>query len=231
MLDCGTLPKPAFAERAHAGCLSFEFSTSGQRLVVNCGAAARENANWDNALRATAAHSTVTIADTSMAWVLPPGAARNALGARMMDGPVHVETNRTDTQQGTQVVASHDGYVKDFRIVHERMLTLSPNGMVLMGTDRLIPKSPRRDLLSFAARFHIHPDVRVSTSQGGGILLKLPNGEGWRFRAGGGNVQIEESIYLGTTTARRAEQLVVTGQVRDQPVEIAWSFEQIHGAG
>ncbi len=26
MLDCGTLPKPAFSERSHAGCLSFEFS-------------------------------------------------------------------------------------------------------------------------------------------------------------------------------------------------------------
>jgi uncharacterized heparinase superfamily protein len=225
MLDCGSLPKPAFSERAHAGCLSFEFSTSGQRMIVNCGAAARENASWDNALRATAAHSTVTVADTSMAWILPLGVTRNALGARMMGGPVHIETHRTDTPQGTRVIASHDGYLADFGIVHERALTLSPNGLSLTGADRLIPKG--RDLLSFAARFHIHPDVRMSPSQSGDILLKLPSGEGWRFRAGGGNVQIEESVYLGTTTVRRAEQLVVTGQVRDLPAEIAWAFEQI----
>jgi uncharacterized heparinase superfamily protein len=227
MLDCGTLPKPAFSERSHAGCLSFEFSAGGQRLIVNCGAATRENASWDNALRATAAHSTVTVADTSMAWILPAGPARDALGARMMDGPKHIETNRIDTPQGTRVVASHDGYLAGFGIVHERSLTLSPNGLSLTGADRLIPKTSRRDPLSFAVRFHIHPDVRVSPSQGGGILLKLPSGEGWRFRAGGGNAQIEESIYLGTAMARRAEQLVVTGQVRDQPVEIAWTFEQI----
>jgi uncharacterized heparinase superfamily protein len=229
MLDCGTLPKPAFSERAHAGCLSFEFSASGQRLIVNCGAAVRENASWDNALRATAAHSTVTVADTSMAWILPPGLARDALGARMMGGPVHIETNRTDTPQGTRVIASHDGYVADFGILHERSLTLSPNGLVLTGMDRVIPKTARRDPILFAARFHIHPDVRMSPSQGGGILLKLPSGEGWRFRAGGGNVQIEESIYLGSATARRAEQLVVTAQMRDQPAEIAWTFEQISG--
>jgi uncharacterized heparinase superfamily protein len=231
VLDCGTIPKPVFSERAHAGCLSFEFSTSGQRLIVNCGAAARENSSWDNALRATAAHSTVTVADTSMAWILPPGAARNALGARMMDGPVHIETNRTDTPQGARVIASHDGYVKDFGVVHERSLTLSPNGMVISGSDRMIPKGARNETLGFTARFHIHPDVRVSPSQSGDILLKLPTGEGWRFRAGGGNVQIEESIYLGMRTVRRAEQLVVTGQMRDQPAEIAWAFEQIHGAG
>jgi uncharacterized heparinase superfamily protein len=230
MLDCGTLPKPAFSERAHAGCLSFEFSVSGQRLIVNCGAAVRENASWDNALRATAAHSTVTVADTSMAWILPLGAARNALGARMMGGPVHIETNRTDTPQGTRVIASHDGYAADFGVLHERSLMLSPNGMTLTGTDRIVPKTANRNPLFFAARFHIHPDVRMSPSQGGDILLKLPSGEGWRFRAGGFDVQIEESVYLGTVTARRAEQLVVTGQVRDQPAEIAWTFEQIHGA-
>ena len=38
--------------------------------------------------------------------------------------------------------------------------------------------------IPFAARFHIHPDIRVSRLEGGGILLKLPNGEGWRFRSG-----------------------------------------------
>ena len=38
---------------------------------------------------------------------------------------------------------------------------------------------------------------------------------------------MEESIYLGGDTVRRTEQLVVTGQVRDTPVEIAWVFEQI----
>lgn len=227
MLDCGSLPKPAFSSHAHAGCLSFEFSVSGQRLIVNCGAASRDHANWDNALRATAAHSTVTIADTSMAWILPAGLARNALGARMLAGPVHIETNRTDTPQGTQIVASHDGYLADFGIVHERTLTLAPNGHALMGTDRLMPRAGRRGPLSFAARFHIHPDVRVSPSQGGSILLKLPSCEGWRFRAGGGNVQIEESVYLGSDTVRRTEQLAVTGEIRDQPVEIGWAFEQI----
>jgi uncharacterized heparinase superfamily protein len=50
--------------------------------------------------------------------------------------------------------------------------------------------------MSFAARFHIHPDMRVSLSHRGDILLKLPSGEGWRFRHGGA-LAIEENICAG----------------------------------
>ena len=86
--------------------------------------------------------------------------------------------------------------------------------------------------MGFAVRFHIHPDVRVSRLEGGGVLLKLPGGEGWRFRAGGGELNVEESVYLGGDVVRRAEQLVVSGTLRRattdaSPAEIAWVFEQI----
>ena len=80
-----------------------------------------------------------------------------------------------------------------------------------------MPVTTRRRPLPFAVRFHIHPDVRVSRLEGGGILLKLPNGEGWRFRAGGGELTVEESIYLGGDMVRRTEQLVITGQVQRYP--------------
>jgi uncharacterized heparinase superfamily protein len=96
---------------------------------------------------------------------------------------------------------------------------------MVTGRDRLIrEKGPARN---FAVRFHIHPDVRVSRLDGGGILLKLPGGEGWRFRAGGGQLEVEESVYLGANMVRRTEQLVINGSIKDSPVEIAWVFEQV----
>ena len=42
---------------------------------------------WDAALRATAAHSTLTLADTSSAQILPPGLARDLLGPRLIGRP------------------------------------------------------------------------------------------------------------------------------------------------
>lgn len=231
VMDCGAPPPLAYAADAHAGCLSFEFSTGGQRLIVNCGAGNAGQPSWDDALAATAAHSTITIADTSMASVLPSGWLKHLVGPRLLGGPNGVNTNRTEsTRGGSRIEASHDGYVDEFGIRHERQLMLSPQGMALTGFDRLVPLGPRKrrsESIAFAARFHIHPDVRMSPSQGGDILLKLPNGEGWRFRAGGGQVSTEESIYLGTESVRRTEQLVISGAVKDSPAEIAWTFEQI----
>jgi uncharacterized heparinase superfamily protein len=228
LLDCGVPPKGVYSSDAHAGCLAFEFSSGSQRVVVNCGAASDKKGEWEDAMRATAAHSTITLDDTSMAGILTPGLARDLVGARLLGGPKTITTNRMETSHGWTVEASHDGYVAPFGFTHERALTLAPHGVALTGRDRLIPaaKHHNRDAIPFSVRFHIHPEVRVSTSQSGDVLLKLPNGDGWRFRCAGGSLSIEESIYLGTGAVRRSEQLVITGALEDEVAEIGWIFEQ-----
>jgi uncharacterized heparinase superfamily protein len=228
-LDCGGVPQGAFALQAHAGFLAFELSSGASRVVVNCGAGGEDHAGWDVALRATAAHSTLTLADTSAALILPPGPARALLGPRLSGGPAAPGSRRSETAQGWMIEARHDAYVPQFGLMHERKITMSPQGLMVTGADRLVPaaKNLGPGPLAFAVRFHIHPDVRVSRLEGGGILLKLPGGEGWRFRAGGGEVGIEESIYLGGGVVRRTEQLVIAASIKDSPAEVAWVFEQV----
>jgi uncharacterized heparinase superfamily protein len=228
IMDCGTPPPEAFSVDAHASCLAFELSAGTHRIVVNCGAAHDvRRSTWDTALRATAAHSTLTLADTSTGVMLRAGLARDFLGPRLLGGVHEVETRRVETPQGWMVEASHDGYVEPFGVRHERQVTLTPQGTALIGSDRLLPKAKTRGAgLDFAIRFHIHPEVRVSPSQGGDVLLKLPNREGWRFRSNA-PVVVEESVYLGGDTVRRAEQLVLSGAVVDVPVDVAWIFEHI----
>jgi len=230
LFDCGTAPPGALSAGAHAGCLAFELSAGSHRIVVNCGTAALgSHRRWKNALRATAAHSTVTVADTSSATILRGGWIGDRVGARIIHGPEAIETRRLETDKGNHVVASHDGYAAAFGLRHERELTLSPHGLALSGTDRLLPHASRKDVLPFAVRFHIHPDVRLSRSESGYVLLKLPGGEGWRFRATL-PVTVEESVYFGGETIRRSEQLVMTATVRNEPVEISWIVEQIGAA-
>lgn len=227
-LDCGMAPPGEFAAAAHAGFLAFELSSGPYRLVVNCGAGGLSHPGWEAPLRATAAHSTLTLADSSSAQLLPPGLAQDLLGARLLGGPTQPASRRSETTLGWMVETSHDGYAAEFGLIHERKMTLSPQGLMLTGADRLVPdKGAAAKRAPFAVRFHIHPDVRVSRLEGGGILLKLPNGEGWRFRCGGGVLAVEESIYLGAGVVRRAEQLVIAGTVQDGPTDIAWVFEQI----
>jgi uncharacterized heparinase superfamily protein len=225
LLDCGQTPPGNFATEAHAGAGAFELSSGNDRIVVNCGAGGLTHQAWNWALRATAAHSTLTLNDTSSAQILPAGLARDLLGPRLTGGPKGPASRRFETAQGWSIDAMHDAYVESFGVRHERQITLSPQGLMVTGRDRLVPVMPAN--CTYAVRFHIHPDVRVSRLEGGGILLKLPGGEGWRFRAGGGHLDIEESVYLGGPVVRRAEQLVISGQMKDGPAEIAWVFEQI----
>jgi uncharacterized heparinase superfamily protein len=227
LLDCGTPPPDAYSQEAHAGCLSFEFSTSGQRLVVNCGSGRRHKGHWEAALRATAAHSTLTLADTSSGIILPVGTSRTLLGPRLVDGPVRVGTRRVETADGVTIEASHDAYVRHFGVTHQRSVTLASHGKMITGIDRLLPGGGKPGSKDFALRFHLHPDVRVSTSQSDFVLLKLPDGDGWRFRAQGGGVSVEESVYLAADVVRRTEQIVITGTVGNSPVEIGWVLEQI----
>ena len=226
-LDCGEVPKGVLSAKAHAGFLAFEMSSGSHRLVVNCGASGKKHRVWDAPLRATAAHSTLTLADRSSAEILPPGLARELLGPRLVGGPTDASTQRSETPLGWMVEAGHDAYVPELGYRHERQITLSPQGLMVTGADRLVPVRSLRGRVEFNLRFHIHPDVRVSRLEGGAVLLKLPNGEGWRFRAGGGELRIDESVYLGGETVRRTHQLVVTGEARQSPVEAAWVFEQI----
>ena len=228
LLDCGKTPPAAFALDARAGAGAFELSSGQDRIVVNCGAGGLTHQTWNAALRATAAHSTLTCSDTSSAQILPAGILRDLLGARLIGGPQEPVSRRVETAQGWTVEAMHDGYVEQFGLRHERQITLSPQGLMVTGRDRLVPVEGHPTMgRSYAVRFHIHPDVRVSRLEGGGILLKLSGGEGWRFRAGGGLLDVEESVYLGGPVVRRTEQLVVSGTMKDSPAEIAWVFEQI----
>jgi uncharacterized heparinase superfamily protein len=234
LMDAGKPPPGAYAAEAHAGCLAMEMSAGEHRIIVNCGAAVSDDENWSSALRATAAHSTLVVADTSSARILKPGRMRNLLGPRLMPAAGRAETRRSENVQGLIVEASHDLYLQRFGVIHERRLILSPRGTSLSGNDRILvrkPKTGKRRPVPFALRFHIHPDVRLSLAQGGGsVILKLPNGEGWRFRCGGGALTIEESVYLGGGLLRRAEQLVVAGHIKDDEVECVWLLEQV-GAG
>lgn len=246
VMDTGAPPPGPFSHEAHAGCLAFEMSTGRARMIVNCGATKVLGPDWEAASRATAAHSTLVLADTSSARMLKGKISRALLGARIMEGPVNVGSSRNENEAGIWLEATHDGYVGLFGLLHCRRLFLSATGEDLRGEDRLETVSQRPAWFwqrrywtkpvvdpDFTIRFHIHPEARISLAHDRtNVLVMLPNGDGWQFRArsGGGEceIAIEESVYLGSgDTTRRAEQIVVAGRVFRGEARINWAWRRL----
>jgi uncharacterized heparinase superfamily protein len=204
---------PRGADRySHAGTLAFEMSVGRDRMIVNCGAAPAGEGEWRDALRATAAHSTLVLADTNSAELREEG-----LGRR----PERVEADRHESEGAQWLDATHDGWRKPFGAVHRRRLYLAASGDDLRGEDviEMPDKDARRP--GFVVRFHLHPAVVANLQQDGvGVLLRLPSGQGWRLRASGARVAVEESVYLGGE-ARRSTQIALTSEPGTDSVQWA----------
>ncbi len=229
LMDTGRPPPIAVSQEAHAGCLAFELSWKGQRLVINCGLPAVNKENWRQVARATAAHSTVTFNDQSCCRFFE-GRLRKILGGiPIVSGPRNVSLEREEREDGVLLRASHDGYAPDFGIIHRRALRLSADGRVLDGEDSFSAarggELPLKAGDEYAIRFHLHPAVKASRlADGHGVILLLPDKDVWSFGTYGETVEIEESVYLaGPDGPRRTVQIVIYGHARQQ-ASVRWSL-------
>lgn len=218
--SAGGLPRGA-DRFAHAGTLSFEMSVGRDRLIVNCGAAPAAEGEWRDALRATAAHSTLVLSDTNSSELKPEG-----LGRRVET----VEADRQEANGAQWLEAAHDGWLRQFGMRHRRRLYLSESGDDLRGED-LLEADREVQVPGFAVRFHLHPAVVASLQQDeAGVLLRLPSGVGWRLRAKSARVAIEESIHLAAD-ARRSQQVALHAEAGASSVQWAISRVTMQGPG
>jgi uncharacterized heparinase superfamily protein len=229
---------PPLAKHARSGCastLAFELSHGPQRIVVNCGGAAfaggQVPVRIEQGLRATAAHSTLTLGDANSTAVLLGG----KLGAGV--GEVQIDRRVLALENGgaTRLEASHDGYVARHGLIHRRILILRDDGSELRGEDLLVPagKKGKRGKIAFAIRFHIGPGIELGLAQTGrGAGLALPDGSYWQFRCGelgeGVTLAIEESLWVdGQGRPRPIEQLVIQGLAPRAGATFSWLFKKM----
>ncbi len=230
--DTGAAPPSAMSYQAHAGCLSFEFSTKRHRVVINCGIPALNRDGWSEAARATAAHSTVTWHDTSSCRFKT---SRNGT-MLVADGPRDVQIARAGREDAVILRASHDGYVRNFGVIHQRSWRLSPEGDRLDGED--IFTTPSGDEIppdtddDYVIRFHLHPAVKASrVNDGRTVLLILPGRESWLFTAPNMHVELEESIFLSASEGpRRTSQIVIADNARTF-ARVVWTFARADAPG
>jgi uncharacterized heparinase superfamily protein len=223
VMDTGEPARPGFDQDAHAGTLSFEVSIGKERLIVNCGAHPGAAEGWRAALAATAAHSTLVLAETNSSEVLRGG----GLGRR----PSHVGTERQETEAAVLVSGTHNGYGPNFHFLHRRRIYLTDNGEDLRGEDVVEPVLGTEPAPQpFAIRFHLHPLVRAAMGEDGEhVVLRLASGQIWRMRAIGAAIGIAESIYFGARDEpTRTQQITITGTVGGQGGLLRWQLRREH---
>ena len=172
IVDAGAAPPPVFSNRAHAGCLAFELSSGLRRIVVTCGAPEAGQTSAREAARTTAAHSTVTVDDTSSCRFAVNAGLGRWLGDQILEGPSEVEAERTEDRSGDQArpvarrisrairsAASADPDAERRR--HAARRHRCPSG----------PGDKRKaTATAFAVRFHLHPAIKVGADDGGGSI-------------------------------------------------------------
>jgi uncharacterized heparinase superfamily protein len=226
VVDAAPPPPPRMAAMGCASTLALEISDGAQRLVVNCGGPGPVPTALPDqlvqALRTTAAHSTLVLDDTNSTAILPDG----SLGKGVAD----VVIERNEDNDCSRLEASHDGYVKGFGLIHQRRLSLGNDGKEVRGEDRLQPKGRRkiREAAPYAIRFHLAPGVEATvTADGMGAILRSSGAPPWNFRCRGAMLQVEESLFVdGHGRPVPTLQLVVVGEISGVGGEIAWQFRR-----
>jgi uncharacterized heparinase superfamily protein len=239
--DVGAPPPRPLSQDAGAGCLSFEFSSAAQRIVVNCGTPYIAGNAIIQASRSTVAHSTASIDDISScqivdkkggwlqrriaAWIL------RRVGPVIISAPERVTAERSEREHAQLLSASHDGYKARFGITHERRWHLAPKGNVLEGEDNFgieASQSGNSGAAQAIIRFHLAPGIKASRAQGGRVvMLVLPNREAWQFSAAPVEAELEDSVFLATAEGmRRTEQIVLTIRPSETPT-VRWRFERL----
>ncbi len=221
IVDSGAPPPPGFDRRAHAGTLSFEMSVGRERFIVNCGAEAF-HPTVNQLLRGTAAHSTLTASDTNSSAIARAGG--------LLTRPETVRCRREEGEGNVWLDLSHDGYRANYGLLYHRRLFLASNGEDLRGEERLdvFAESGTLPEGAFALRFHLHPSVKANLLQdGSAALLRLPKGGGWRLKVKGAEIDLEDSLYLGSAgEQRRSQQVVLRGGYQAGETLVKWALQK-----
>ncbi|MEO6093642.1 MAG: heparinase II/III family protein [Novosphingobium sp.] len=234
--DAAPPPPQRHARLGCASTLAFEFSHADRRLIVNCGGAAAAGGlmplRLEQALRATAAHSALTLDDSNSTAIERGGAVGRGVGSVDVERRViEAEPGSPPGSGATRIEASHDGYAARYGLIHRRTLTLRDDGGELHGEDMLLPsgRTGKRGRVRATIRFHLGPDVAAELVEGGdGAGLTLPDGGYWLFCADGGELSIEESLWAdGEGRPVTVQQLVLQAPVTREGGVIGWLFSRM----
>ena len=244
IVDAAPPPAGPDSVNGHASTLAFELTSGRRPLIVNAGSGNSFGPAWRRSARATAAHSTLSVAGYSSSRLGNVEQDRHK-AEYLQSLPETVQCGFSQLDDGKRLELSHDGYRAQVGLTHARVLDLSNDGRSIVGEDYIGALSDKEKSLfrkitrkeksaaSFQISFHLHPDVAVRAEPDGKTAtLRLQSGETWVFTHDGlATLSVEPTYYLenGRPKPRDSQQVVLSGIALDYASRVRWSFAKADG--
>ena len=223
IMDVGESPEKKFSNDYQAGALSFEVISDNKKLISNCGYFSNYQHQLNRVSKSTATHSTLIIDNQSSCKLRKKGVSFSNIdqGLKIIKKNVIFEKNYWS------IDSSHDGYLKNYGIIHNRQIEFFPEQNKFIGKDNLIKKKNFKST-NFEIRFHLSPGTKImKTQDGNSIFIELEN-EGWKFNCVNYNFDIETGLYFGKKNSYVENQnMFISGMTQNENQTIKWVLSKI----
>jgi len=221
-MDSGSTPDKKYSNDYQSGPLSFEAIYKGNKIICNSGYFQNQNHKLNTISRSTVAHSTLILNNKSASTF-----KKKNKKTVLENGLKSINNNIIYQKNFWSIKGSHNGYQKEFGIIHERAIEFFPESNKFLGKDKLIKKKNYIPA-SFEIRFHLMPNTKVTKTQDNRtVLIELEN-SGWKFFSNHGLIAIETGLYFGKkNTYIENQNIFISGNTQKEDQLIEWEISKI----
>ena len=125
-----------------------------------------------------------------------------------------------------KINAAHDGYLKQYGVIHEREIEFYPEQMKFIGHDKN-DKNDNKNL-QFEIRFHLEPNVKVMKTHDIKAVIFDLDGEGWKFNSNNNDINIDNGLYFGKKNSFvDNKNIFISGMTNDENQTIKWEITKL----
>ena len=223
IIDFGPTPEKKYSTDYQSGALSFEVFHEKEKVITNCGYFQNYNHKLNILSKSTAAHSTLSVDDRSSCKF-----RKNKLGYFALENHLKVSNKKIYYDDELwEMQGVHDGYLKEYGILHQRNIKFLPKEFKYVGEDTIISKK-KIQKIGFDIRFHLLPETNaIKTQDKKSILLQLKK-SGWKFTCSFENFGVETGLYFGKKdTYSENKNIYVHGEITKEEEIIKWEIAKI----
>ena len=219
-MDVGSSPDKKFSSNYQAGALSFEIISSGKKLICNSGYFQKHGHQLNKLSKSSAIHSTLILDDRSSCKF-------NMTKNEISHGLKILKKNIVFEKNYWKINSSHDGYLKQYGIIHEREIEFYPEQIKFIGNDKIIFKNSIKNL-KYEVRFHLEPNIKIMKTQDNKSILIDLDGEGWKFNSDNNIINVDNGLYFGKKDLFIDNRnIVISGMTNSENQTIKWQITKL----